>query len=562
MNNEKLKLCTLSGNDEIGRNCSFVEYNNQIVIVDCGFSFPGQELYGIDYLIPNYDYLVRNKKKVKAILITHGHLDHTGALSYILPKLDFPPVYAGRFACALIKERLSEFDLDKKAKLIDVHRNTDIQIGDFKATFIGVTHSIPNSFSIFVQSQAGNIFFSGDYKIDEEPANEHPTDFTKLQSIQGKVDLALMESTNAMEEGKSKSSMALEKSLEEIVNSWNGRIIIASFSSLVSRIYSILRIAQKSKRKVAVFGRSLQTSLRIAQELGYINIPENLLVDPNQISKISPRELLVLTTGSQGEQFSALNLISQDKHKTVKVKKGDLIILSSSEIPSNIVQIQHMTDRLISSGAEIIKDDNMFVHETGHGLKIDMKIMHDLVKAKNVMPIHGWLTLRYMNKKNMLEWGMKEQNILLTKDGQMWSFDKSTGVWQRDKQIDAKPILIDGLGVGDVGDVVIRDRQQLADYGFFTAVINFNDSRTKIIGKIKYFSRGFVYMKKSNALLNEISNVILDTHRHFMNNKGFSNKNIKGQDKDSELRSAIENSVSRYVYKKTEREPLIQIIIF
>jgi len=237
MKNNKLQLCTLSGNDEIGRNCNFVEYNNQIIIVDCGFSFPEQELYGVDYLIPNYDYLIKNKHKIKAVLITHGHLDHTGALPYMLPKLGFPPVYAGRFAVELIKERLIEFELLSKVKMIDVYRNSDIQIGDFRITFIGVTHSIPNSFSIFVQSPGGNIFFSGDYKIDEEPANEHPTDFSRLQSIKGKVDLALMESTNATEEGKAKSAMAVEKSLEDIVAKWNGRVIIASFSSIISRIY-------------------------------------------------------------------------------------------------------------------------------------------------------------------------------------------------------------------------------------------------------------------------------------------------------------------------------------
>jgi len=355
--NDNLKLCTLSGTSEIGRNCNFLEYGDEIIIVDSGYSFPGQEMYGIDYLIPNIKYLRKNKKRVKAILITHGHLDHTGALRWILPDLDFPPVYAGAFAKALIEERLEEYGLKSKTKIFGVTRHTTINIGkSFRATFIGINHSIPDAFSIFVQTPRGNVFFSGDYKIDTQPTNELEADYEKLKSLRGRVDLALMDSTNASNTGKSPSETEVYRNLENVIAKIEGRVIVAAFSSLLTRLYSLFEIAKRTNRKIVISGRSLDQSISIASKQGYIKIPQGLMIKERDIPKYKDNELLILCTGSQGERFAALNRISLNEHKYIKIKRGDLVIMSSSEIPENVSSIEHMTDRLIALGSDLIKD--------------------------------------------------------------------------------------------------------------------------------------------------------------------------------------------------------------
>jgi len=549
---DELTLCTLSGTNEIGRNCSFIEYKGDIIIIDAGLSFPEQELYGIDYLIPNVQYLKKNRDRIKAILITHGHLDHTGALPYLLPDLDFPPVYAGRFANALIKEKLIEFKIDNRVKQIDVDRSTDIHIGNFHIQFIGVTHSIPNAFSIFIETAGGNVFFSGDYKIDQDPANEPESDYARLKSLQGRVDLALMESTKANAPGKAKSETEIAQNISEIIKNHNGRVIVASFSSLVSRIYSVLKIAQSTNRKVYVSGRSLLTALKIASAQGYVSLPNNLIVDDKKVKDIQDNQLLILCTGSQGEKNAALSRIALGEHKSIKIKKGDLVILSSSEIPDNIVAIQHMTDKLIQQGAEIIKNDMMEVHESGHGLIEDIKLMYDMLRPKYVMPIHGWLTLRYQNKQNFVRWGMNPDNVLLTEDGQTWIHKNNK--WNNGKIIPSKPILIDGLGVGDVGDVVIKDRQQLAEYGVLCIIMNLHNKTKQLIGKPVFFSKGFVYMKNSQELLKELTNMVNDIHRNWI-----SKPSEKGKLDTIKLKAEIEITLQKYILKKIEREPVIMV---
>lgn len=548
----QLKICTLSGTNEIGRNASFIEYNNQIIIVDCGFAFPEQELYGIDYIIPNFNYLKKNRKKILGVLITHGHLDHTGALQYILPEINFPPVYAGQFANALINEKLKEVDLDKKTKLKNVDRNSTITLGDFKIKFIGVTHSIPNSFSIYVETPAGNVFFSGDYKIDQAPANEPHTDYTALKNLKGKVDVALMESTNAFEEGKAISAMQVEKNIEDIIKEWKGRVIIASFSSLVSRIYSFMQIAKRTGRKINISGRSMDTALRISRELRYIDIPDDLLVNEKKINSLPDEKVMFVVTGSQGERYAALNRISKGEHRYIKAKKGDLVILSSSEIPSNIVAIQHMTDRLIEMGSEIVNDIMADVHETGHGLQEDMKMMHDMIKPKNVIPIHGFLTMRYQNKKNYIKWGMPEKNVHLTSDGQTWLLSKHKGELRKGTKIESKPILIDGLGFADSGDAVVKDRKKLAEFGVLCILLNINSQNNGLVGQPQFIARGFVNLAKEEQFRQKLEVGVRDAHQNWLK-EGQKNNNF---DKN-ELRELIEKKLGKQIFKSIERDPII-----
>jgi ribonuclease J len=550
-----LKLCTLSGTAEVGRNCNFIEYNDEILLIDAGYSFPGQEMYGIDYLIPNMRYLKKNKSKVKGILITHGHLDHTGALRWILPDLGYPTIYAGGFAKALIEARLEEYGMKDKTKIIGVDRKTTIRIGqNFKATFIGINHSIPDAFSIFVETPKGNIFFSGDYKIDTQPKNELEADYEKLKSLRGRVDLALMESTNASKPGKAPSETEIFFNLEKVIQDAQGRIIVAAFSSLLTRLYSLFEIAKNTKRKIVISGRSLEQTIMIAQQQRYIQIPEGMIIKERDMKKYKDNELLILSTGSQAERFAALNRISLNEHKFIKIKQGDLVIMSSSEIPENISSIERMTDRLIGLGADLIKDTiETKIHSTGHGNQEDMKIMYELVKPKTVMPIHGPLTFRYFNKKNYINWGMHKDDVFLTDDGQTWLSNGQ--YWKRGKKIESKPILIDGLGVGDTGEIVLKDRKQLAEYGMFTVVLNISSKSKSIIGRPQFVSRGFIYMKRSQELLKEIQNMIFDIHRNWLN-KSQQNKKYE----ISELKETIERDLSKYIYKKTEREPIILVV--
>lgn len=553
--NEELKLCTLSGTEEVGRNCNFLELGDEIIVIDSGYSFPGQEMYGIDYLIPNFKYLRKNKHKVKAILITHGHLDHTGALRWLLPELDFPPVYAGAFAKALIEEKLDEYHLKEKTKIFGVTRHTNVDIGrNFRATFIGINHSIPDAFSIFVNTPKGSVFFSGDYKIDTQPTSELEADYEKLKSLRGRVDLALMESTNASKPGKAPSETEVYGNLERVIKGTEGRVIVAAFASLLTRLHSLFEIAKRTDRKIVISGRSLDQTISIAYRQGYIKIPENLIIKERDLPKYKDNQVMILCTGSQGERFAALNRISMNEHKYIKVKKGDLVIMSSSEIPENVSTIEKMTDRLIALGADLVKDSiETKIHSTGHGNQEDMKIMYELVQPKKVMPIHGPLTFRYFNKKNYIDWGMREENVLLTGDGQVWHFNGNN--WRKGKPVESKPILIDGLGVGDTGEIVLKDRQQLAEYGMFIVVLNLSNKNKMLIGRPQFVSRGFIYMKASQELLKEIQDMIYDIHRDWIKSSQRSKKfEIK------ELKENIERSLGKYIYKKTEREPIILVV--
>ena len=552
---EELKLCTLSGTAEIGRNCNFVEMGNEIIIVDAGYSFPGQEMYGIDYLIPNLKYLKKNKKKVKAILITHGHLDHTGALRWMLPDLDFPPIYAGDFAKALIEERLEEYNLKGKTKITGVNRSTTLKIGNnFKATFVGINHSIPDAFSIFLQTPKGNIFFSGDYKIDTQPTNELEADYEKLKSLRGRVDIALMDSTNASNVGRSPSETEVYNNLEKVIAKVEGRVIVAAFSSLLTRLYSLFEIAKRTNRKIVISGRSLEQTISIASRQGYIKIPQGLLIKEREINKYRDNELMILSTGSQGEKYAALNRISQSTHKYIKIKKGDLVLMSSSEIPENVSSIEKMTDRLISLGADLIKDTiETKIHSTGHGNQEDMKIMLDLIRPNTVMPIHGPLTFRYFNKKNYVSWGMKDEDVYLTDDGVVWVFNGKS--WIKGKPVESKPILIDGLGVGDTGEIVLKDREQLSEYGMFVVVLNLSTQTHRLMGKPQFVSRGFIYMKKSQEMLKEIQTIIYDVHRDWEQKSKASKKYVYDT-----LKESMEKEIGKYIYKKTEREPIILIV--
>lgn len=553
-----MKICTLSGTSEIGRNCSFIEQDNEILIIDMGLSFPDQQLYGIDYVIPNLSYLVANKKKIKAILLTHGHLDHTGALPYALPMLDFPPIYAGRFANGLVKDKLKEFGLDKKTKLIDANRNEAFNIGHFDVKFIGVTHSIPDSFALFIKpnNRQTGVFISGDYKFDKQPMGEKETDYQALKDLQGKIDLALLESTYATTPGHSKTGQEISDNLEKVISSHKGRVVVASFSSLIGNIYALFKIAQRTNRKIVLSGFSLRNAVKIAREQNFITVPDNLIVPERNVDKVNPNNLLFLCTGSQGEKYAALNRISLGEHNHFKVKKGDLIILSASEIPGNENAIGKMTDRLIEKGADIIKNSMADIYESGHGMLGDMKDMFDLIKPSEVMPIHGNLTKRYQNKQNYISWGMDPDRVHLTSDGQFWDFDSTNRRYKKATQIPSRPLMVDGLGITEGGDVVIKDRQQLAEYGFIVVMLNIGKPSNKLMGHVKFISRGFVYSNNARDLYNNLDKEIKAVHSQWLKVNSRSDKDFE------KLKDMVTKKLDFIIKKKTLREPIVLVTIF
>lgn len=549
-----VKLGTLSGNSEVGRNCSFVEDRKTIILIDAGLSFPEQEIFGIDYLIPNLNYLKQNKEKVKAIFITHGHLDHIGALPYILPELGFPKIYAGRFAAELIKNKIKEFSFFDKVRIIETDRGTSIDIDNFRMKFVGVTHSIPHAYSLFLETKAGNIFFSGDFKIDEQPANEQQTDYDSLRELRGKIDLALIESTNSTSAGKSTSETDVAVTITELIRTAPGRVFIASFASQVSRLYVVSKIAASLDKKIVLAGRSLKDAFQIARDLKYIDLPDSLFVPPAHINKYDPKQLVILCTGSQGEHYGAMNMISRGEHRAIKLKPSDRVILSSSEIPGNEYKIGKMTDRLIQAGVELITNKLDTVHATGHGLQEDLRTMYELIQPKNVMPIHGTLTMRYFNKLNFKKWGMPDKNIFLTEDGFLWQVSRES--ISKLKSIPSKPVLVDGMGISDVGDVVLGDREKLAEYGMICVVLNLSQKQRHIIGQVNFASRGFIYMNKSKELLQQLDKKVRSIHQDWLDESRKTNRyEVKL------LKEKLGKSVSDFLYSKTKREPIVLIVV-
>ncbi|KKR05510.1 MAG: RNA-metabolising metallo-beta-lactamase [candidate division WS6 bacterium GW2011_GWF2_39_15] len=545
-----LTLCTLSGTNETGgRNCNYIEYNNQILVIDAGFSFPGQEMYGIDYLIPSIKELKAKRKNIKAILITHGHLDHIGAIPYIIEDLGFPPIYAGPFAIAIMKEKLIEKGLDRRVKFVEIKDTTQFKLGDFDIQYITTTHSIPDSFSIFVKSPEGSIFFSGDYKIDEELM-----DIEALNSIKGKVDLALYDSTNVYREGRALPEQTAVQTTREIIQKHKGRIIVAAFASLVTRLASMIKIAQETNRKVVLSGRSLHTTMRVARYYKYIDVNDSIFITEKQIKNYPDDQIMILSTGSQGERYAALNRIALGEHLYIKGKPGDLVIMSASEVPGNEEKIGRMTDLLIRQGMDLINNAEASVHSSGHGLQEDMKILNSMLNPKYIMPIHGSLTFRYQSKKNYINWGHNPNDILLTEDGQTWTLNNSNV--KRGIKVESKPILIDGLGVGDIGDIVLKDRAQLSQYGMFCVILNISQKTKQLLGRPRFISRGFVYMKTSQNLLKEIENIVVDVHRKWLQEMRNSRKVT-----EQLLYDELERNIARYIRKKTEREPIILPVI-
>lgn len=546
----KVKLIPLGGLGEIGKNITAIEYEDEIIVIDCGLSFPDNEMYGIDLVIPDISYLLENREKVKGIFITHGHEDHIGALPYILKEINVP-VYASKFTLSLIESKLIEFNMASSCSLNEITLKEPIKTEHFACEFIRTCHSIADSCSLAITTPQGVIFHTGDFKIDYTPVDGEVIDLQRISEIgKRRVLLLMADSTNATREGFTISETIIGQNLTRLFRNAKGRVIVATFSSNVHRVQQVINSSITYGRKVAFSGRSMEKISQIAMDLGYLKVPKNTIIKLDDIHKYPDNKVTIITTGSQGEPMSALSRIASGSHKNIGLKEGDYIIISASPIPGNTKLITKLIDILISKGAEVIYDAMEEVHVSGHACREELKLIHSLIKPKYFVPVHG----EYRHLKEHAELakslGMDEKNIFLLDNGDVLELTGKKAV--KAKSIHTGTVYVDGSGVGDVGNIVLRDRKVLSQDGILTAVLAIDKESKEIISGPDIISRGFVYVKDSNDLLSEATTLIEREVENCLANDIVDWYSIK---------SKIKSSLGQFLYTKTKRKPMIIPVI-
>jgi ribonuclease J len=549
-NANKIKVMALGGLNEIGKNMTAIEYKDEIIVIDAGLSFPEEDMLGIDIVIPDITYLVKNKEKVKGIFITHGHEDHIGALPYVLKKINVP-VYAAKLTIGLIQVKLKEHKLNN-INLNVITPKQMIKLKNFDIEFIKMNHSIPDACSIAVHTDQGIIFHTGDFKIDLTPIDGEVMDFHRLTELSKKgVLLMLADSTGVEKPGYTKSERSVGSGLDDLFRKAGGsRIIVATFASNIHRLQQIVNSAHRFNRKVAVSGRSMINVIAVAQELGYIEIPEGMLIDLNDIHRYEDNELVIITTGSQGEPMSALARMAVSEHKKVEIRQGDVVIISAHPIPGNEKAISRIINNLYEKGAEVIHDKKTDVHVSGHAYQDELKLMHRLIAPKFFMPAHGEYSMLKKHAEVAEDLGMPSQNIFVMKTGEVLEIDRNSA--KVASYIPTGNILVDGLGVGDVGNIVLRDRKHLSEDGLMIVVVTISKEDGKVLAGPDIISRGFVYVRESEDLMDGAKKVIKDVL------VSCEESHIKEW---AYLKNNIKDNLKDYLYQRTKRNPMILPII-
>lgn len=540
-----LKVIPIGGLNEIGKNMTLLEYNNQILIIDCGMTFPEDEMYGIDIVIPDFSYVIENRDKLVGMVITHGHEDHIGAIPYLLKNVKLP-IYGTRLTLGLVENKLKEHQIIGDLRTIKA--GDKIQLRDFKIETIRTTHSIADAICLAITTPAGVIFHTGDFKIDYTPIDGEPIDFARLAEIGKKgVTLMMCDSTNAVRPGFTASERVVGRTIENIFRTAKTRIIIATFSSNVHRVQKIIESAVKVGRKVAISGRSMENVVALAIELGYLNIPAGTLVDLKMTKNIPDDKLVIITTGSQGEPMSALSRIASGEHKSVKLKAGDMVILSSTPVPGNEKTVSNVVNKLFEKGAEVIYSDIADIHVSGHACQEELKLMHSLIKPKFFMPVHGEYRHLIQHARLAESLGLKSENIFVLENGNILNVNKKK-VYKDEQHVDADAILVDGLGVGDVGNIVLRDRKLLSESGLIIVVAAIDKESNVIVSGPDIISRGFVYVRENEKLIEEARRVAEDAIEKCQR------KNIRDW---NTMKSKVRDSLGSYIYQTTKRDPII-----
>ena len=546
----KLKIIPLGGLNEIGKNLTVFEYGEDIILVDCGLAFPEDEMLGIDLVIPDITYLSKNKDRIKAIVITHGHEDHIGALPYVLKEINVP-VYGTRLALGLVEVKLEEHGMLRQTKLNTVKPGDIINLGVFKVEFIRSNHSIADAVALAIFTPVGIIVHTSDFKIDFTPIDGDVIDLTRFAELGREGVLALLaDSTNAERPGYTMSEKTVGAAFDEIFMNCNQRIIVATFASNIHRVQQVINSAVKFDRKVAICGRSMVNVANVAMKLGYVNVPQGVFIDVDEIGRYKPNQLVIITTGSQGEPMSALSRIASSDHKKIEIIPGDKVIISASPIPGNEKLVSKVINELFKRGAEVIYHAIMDTHVSGHACQEELKLMHTLVKPKFFMPVHG--EYRHLKQHaNIAEnLGMDTQNIFIMDIGKVLELTADTA--RINGSVTAGKVLVDGLGVGDVGNIVLRDRKHLAEDGLIVVVLTLDGQKGCVVAGPDIISRGFVYVRESENLMDQIKGVI---------KVRLAECEAKKITDWSTLKSNIKDGLRDFLYEKTKRKPMILPII-
>lgn len=549
----KLKIIPVGGLEEVGRNMMILEYEKDIIIIDAGLQFPEEDMPGIDYIIPNISYLRGKENYIRGIVITHGHMDHIGAIPHIVDKIGNPTIFTAKLTKAMIEKRQEEYKKKDKLSVYTVDSSDVLQLGCFKVEFFRVNHTIPDGLGVAVHTPCGLVLHTGDFKFDPTPIGDKPADIAKLTRLGKQNVLALCsDSTGAETQGESISEKTIKENLKDIIEQTEGRLIISTFSSLLTRIQHIFTIADELGKKIAIDGFSMKTNVEIAKKLGYIKIKKGLLVSTKEIKNVPKNKSIILCTGAQGEERAVLMRIANKEHRDLEIEKGDTVIFSSSVVPGNERTVQRLKDTLTRQGAKIFHYQMMDIHASGHGTENDLKRIIDLTKPKYHIPIHG---NRYMLKIHgdiAMKTGIPEKNVFIADNGQIMEFNAGGKGSLTKKKIPSDHVMVDGLGVGDVSNIVLRDRKMLSADGMFVVIVTIDGKTGRLVQNPDLISRGFIYMKESKRLVEQARKKVRQI---------VERQDPKALANYAYIKNKLRDEVGQYLYNKTERRPMILPVV-
>ena len=553
---EKLKIIPLGGIGEIGKNITVLEYGSDMIIVDCGMAFPDDEMLGVDLVLPDLTYLMKNREKLRALILTHGHEDHIGGLPFLLREVNVP-VYATKLTLGLVKKKLEEYPDVRKPRFMTIKAGDKVKAGVFEFEAINVNHSIADSVAYAIKTPVGTVIFTGDFKIDTTPIMGQMTDLARFGELGNQGVLALLcDSTNVERPGFAMSERMVGNAFENIFASAKQRILVATFASNVHRVQQIINVAVKNGRKIAVSGRSMENVIEVARELGYLDVPTGEIIPLDMVKRYPPEKVVIITTGSQGEPMSALYRIAFSDHKKIEIMPGDTVILSALPIPGNEKLVNRVINELVHLGAEVISESGRGIHVSGHACQEEIKILINLVKPKFFIPVHGESRHLIASRNLAAELGYDSENIIMTEIGKVLELDQKSAKFNG--TVPSGKVFVDGLGVGDVGNIVLRDRMHLAQDGLIVIVASM-DSEGRLVSGPDVVSRGFVYVRESEELIEEIREVAAWAFEYCDKKPG--DKKDKKVNDWSQKKNKVRSAVAEIIYEKTKRKPMILPVI-